>query len=452
MFEKHSDEPVYNVKAVAHQTGVAAATLRAWERRYGVPSPPRTDSGYRLYSARDVAIVRWLRLQIENGMSISQAVHLLRSLEAQSADGQTARPADEREPSDAPSSYLRLHDDIVAAAIEFDEARIEYALSEAFSLFPVEDVCLNLIQRVLVTLGDKWHLGEINIGVEHFVTNIMRRRLLALMAASPPISREGRIVSGCAPGDYHELGLLMLSLFLRRRGHGVIYLGQNIAAMRFQETLSKASPDMLLLSASGLVAAANLLEVAEQVSQHSAQLGTLIAFGGRIFNHLPALRRHVPGIYVGEDAQAATNRIVSLLADKAAEIAPKVSHVPTSDEALDALATLRRCGPEIMAVTTRLIEHYAEDALAHKRLMQATENLLQFVGAALRFGEPSILGDRANWLWDALPPDGITSLQLQRSAQALAEAAESVLPSPQLAQLQPYFQEMQSAFTQHGPA
>jgi len=449
MFEKHSDEPVYNVKAVAHQTGVAAATLRAWERRYGVPSPPRTDSGYRLYSARDVAIVRWLRLQIENGMSISQAVHLLRSLEAQSADGQTARPADEREPSDAPSSYLRLHDDIVAAAIEFDEARIEYALSEAFSLFPVEDVCLNLIQRVLVTLGDKWHLGEINIGVEHFVTNIMRRRLLALMAASPPISREGRIVSGCAPGEYHELGILMFSLFLRRRGYGVIYLGQNIGAMRLQETLSKASPDLLLLSASGLVAAANLLEVAEELSRHFAQSGMLIAFGGRIFNHLPELRRRVPGIYVGEDAQAATNRIAALLTDKAAEITPRVNPVPTSDETLDALAALRRYGPEIVAAATRLIQDHAEDALAHRRLLQANENLLHFIEAALRFGEPSILGDRANWLWDALPPDGINSLQLQRSAQALAEAAESVLPLSQLAQLQPYFQEMQAAFIQH---
>ncbi|MCL6510377.1 MAG: cobalamin-dependent protein [Anaerolineae bacterium] len=452
MFENHSDEPIYNVKAISRQTGVAAATLRAWERRYGVPSPPRTDSGYRLYSARDVAIVRWLKLQIENGMSISQAVHLLRSLEAQSADGQAAGPAGERGQSDAPSSYQRLHDEIVAAAIEFDEGRIEYALGEAFSLFPVEDVCLNLIQRVLVTLGDKWHVGEINVGVEHFATNIMRRRLLALMAASPPVSREGRIVSGCAPGEYHELGILMLSLFLRRRGHEVIYLGQNIAAMRFQEMLSKARPDLLLLSASGLVAAANLLEVAEELSLHSAQLGTLIAFGGRIFNRVPELRRHVPGIYVGEDAQAATNRIVRLLADKAVEVVPEVSRIPTGAERLEALATLRRHGPEIVAVATRLIQHHAEDALAHRHLLQANENLLQFVDAALRFGEPSILGDRANWLWDALPPDGITSLQLQRSAQALAEAAESVLPSSQLAQLQPYFQEMQSAFIQHGPA
>ncbi|GIV84314.1 MAG: hypothetical protein KatS3mg052_1321 [Candidatus Roseilinea sp.] len=107
MFAQYSDEPVYNVKAVSHQTGIAAATLRAWERRYGVPSPPRTDSGYRLYSARDIAIIRWLKSQIENGMSVSQAVHLLRSLEAQSTDGRAGEPTTKLPAPDAPASYQR---------------------------------------------------------------------------------------------------------------------------------------------------------------------------------------------------------------------------------------------------------------------------------------------------------------------------------------------------------
>ncbi|MCS6847686.1 MAG: MerR family transcriptional regulator, partial [Anaerolineae bacterium] len=410
MFEQYSDEPVYNVKAVSHQTGVAAATLRAWERRYGVPSPPRTDSGYRLYSARDVAIIRWLKAQIENGMSISQAVHLLRSLESQSADGRVGEPAAERRQPDAPASYQRLHDEIIAGAVEFDEAHIEYALAEAFSLFPVEEVCLNLIQPALVTLGEKWHIGEINISVEHFATNIMRRKLLALMSASPPVSREERIVSGCAPGEYHELGILMLSLFLRRRGYGVIYLGQNIAAARFQEMLSKTQPNLLLLSASGLIAAANLLDVVEELRHHAAQLSAMVAFGGRVFNRVPELRQRVPGVYVGDDAQAAMRRITELLADKAAETVPQqVDYAPVDAETLDALAALRRHRPEIIAVATRLIQNHAEYEPAHKQLLQANENLLQIVESALRFGEPSVLHDRMNWLWDALPPDGISS-------------------------------------------
>ncbi len=68
-----SDEPIYNAKAVTRQTGVTPATLRAWERRYGVLLPDRTAGGHRLYSARDIAAIKWLRQQIEQGMTISRA-------------------------------------------------------------------------------------------------------------------------------------------------------------------------------------------------------------------------------------------------------------------------------------------------------------------------------------------------------------------------------------------
>lgn len=446
MFEHYSDEPVYNVKAVAHQTGIAPATLRAWERRYGVPSPPRTDSGYRLYSERDVAIVRWLKSQIENGMSISQAVHLLRSLEAHATDGQTSEAAVERLLLESPASYQRLHDEVIAGATDFDEAHIEYVLAEAFSLFPLEDVCLNLIQPVLVTLGDKWRLGEINISVEHFATNIMRRKLLALMAASPPVSREERIVSGCAPGEYHELGILIISLFLRRRGYGVIYLGQNISALRFEEMLLKTQPDLLLLSASGLVAAANLLDVAEGLHRRFAQPGTAIAFGGRVFNALPKLRRRVPGLYVGDDAQAATHQVVELLADKAARSMPQASYAPVDAETLAAVDVVQRLRHEIIAATARLLESHAQHGLLHKQLFQAVEHVLQVIASALRFGEPDVLSNWTHWTWDALPPDGISGAQLRQITQALAEAMGSVLPSPERDRLQPYFQAIQKAF------
>jgi DNA-binding transcriptional MerR regulator len=81
-----NDEPIYNVRAVAQQTGLSAATLRAWERRYGFPAPQRTASGYRLYSSRDIRLLRWLKGQLERGLSISQAVALLSSLRASGQD------------------------------------------------------------------------------------------------------------------------------------------------------------------------------------------------------------------------------------------------------------------------------------------------------------------------------------------------------------------------------
>jgi DNA-binding transcriptional MerR regulator len=81
--ERYSDTPLFNTKAVVQQTGVPAPTLRAWERRYTILSPHRTNNAYRLYSERDIARIRWLKARVDAGMTISQAIALLHHMEAE---------------------------------------------------------------------------------------------------------------------------------------------------------------------------------------------------------------------------------------------------------------------------------------------------------------------------------------------------------------------------------
>ncbi len=68
------DTPLYNLKAVVQETGLKPDTLRAWERRYGVPSPMRADSGHRLYSQNDIDMLHWLVARQEEGLSISRSI------------------------------------------------------------------------------------------------------------------------------------------------------------------------------------------------------------------------------------------------------------------------------------------------------------------------------------------------------------------------------------------
>src|ERR1700686_3239337 len=79
--EHYSDVPLFNTKAVVQKTGIAAPTLRAWERRYTILSPERAQNDYRLYSERDIALIGWLKDRVDAGMSISQAIALFRHLE-----------------------------------------------------------------------------------------------------------------------------------------------------------------------------------------------------------------------------------------------------------------------------------------------------------------------------------------------------------------------------------
>src|SRR5689334_24642984 len=88
-FEHYSDAPIFNTKAVVQQTGVPAPTLRAWERRYTLITPERANNAYRLYSERDVALIRWLKERIDEGMSISQAIAFFRHLSEETHSGES---------------------------------------------------------------------------------------------------------------------------------------------------------------------------------------------------------------------------------------------------------------------------------------------------------------------------------------------------------------------------
>src|SRR5215510_2468359 len=87
-----SDAPRYNIKVVVQQTQVNISTLRAWEQRYGIPHPKRSEHGHRLYSQRDVAIIKWLKHCTEGGLAISQAIVMLREAGGNGADT-TRQPA-----------------------------------------------------------------------------------------------------------------------------------------------------------------------------------------------------------------------------------------------------------------------------------------------------------------------------------------------------------------------
>jgi methanogenic corrinoid protein MtbC1 len=290
----------YNTHAVERLTGVPATTFRAWERRYGVPSPRRLPGGQRVYAERDVAVVRWLRQQTEQGLSASMAVAQLRQ-----------SPASVDPPARATFPPEELSAAVVQAALAFNSVALERALSQALAAHPLELVCLEVVRPALVDLGERWHQGEITPAVEHFATALVRRRLEQLSAILETGGGRPLAVMGAAPGEQHEIGALILGLFLRRRGLRVIYLGADVSLDAVQEISSRLRPDLLCLSASGTAAA----EALRQVGLILAGLdppGPRLVFGGRAFEDDPALAQGIAGTYLGGDLVAAADAVVAL--------------------------------------------------------------------------------------------------------------------------------------------
>jgi methanogenic corrinoid protein MtbC1 len=301
MLGSFSNQPVFNTKAVARETGVPADTFRAWERRYGVPHPQRTDGGHRLYSDRDIAIIRWLRDRTAEGMNISQAVYLLKSA------GETTTSTIEIETR----AIGRLADQLVLALTQFDIVYAERLFSEAFALYPFEDALIDIIQPVMVEIGERWHRGEINIATEHFATQFVRRKLAGLLNIFEGNAQRATIVIGCAPDELHELGILMISIFLARRGWHVIYLGAQVPLADLLATVRSIKPALVCLSATTLEASRQLNENGRALL--SALPGLRFGYGGQAFNLHPELHASMPGIFLGQDARQVADAIAEVL-------------------------------------------------------------------------------------------------------------------------------------------
>jgi len=304
-YQDLDNEPVYNMKAVVEATGISAATLRAWERRYSVLSPGRTESGYRLYSARDIAMLRWLKARVDEGMSISQAINLRthrRPLETVAAE---RRGPESHGPREARERLL-------TALVQYDEATAERALEESFAVYGLESVTEQILAPAMIQLGDMWHAGQASTAAEHFASNYLRRKLDAIINAAPQINVGPLVVLGCGPGDWHELGLLLIHLMLRRRNVNTIYLGQNVPLDQFVEEMQRLKPAVIVMAATTAETVTGLIEIASAVQEMPAPR-PVFAFGGRIFNVQLEMRTRVPGVFLGENARSAVGYIMTLI-------------------------------------------------------------------------------------------------------------------------------------------
>ena len=312
MNNQPSREPVFNIKSVSEQTGIAPVTLRAWERRYQFPEPRRTDSGYRLFSEYDIAALNWLKGQKAAGLSIARAVNLLTSLIERGEDPLVRGMAQREVFAQGFEDIDRVQTALLRALLDLDEAEGHAILQTARLLFPLDRILAEIIAPTLIEIGERWQTGEVSVAAEHFASDQCRRFLVSAYEQTLEAPRRGSIVAACAPGELHELGLLTLTVMLRARGWSVIYLGANISFERFAMTVARFRPQLLLFSAAGRESADRLLELIG-VLDELPEPKPVIGLGGRAFIADPALANRIPGSIMGPTAAEAVGQIERIL-------------------------------------------------------------------------------------------------------------------------------------------
>ncbi|NIS82170.1 MAG: MerR family transcriptional regulator [Anaerolineales bacterium] len=400
-----------NMKAVVRETGLKAHTIRAWERRYGLPQPTRSSGGHRVYSQRDVEAIKWLVARREQGMQIHRAVELWRNLEAQGKDPLFEEPYAISPPLIAGSELQILREHWVEACRVFDERKAEQILIRAFGLFPPETVCLDLILEGLAKIGEAWYAGEFTVQQEHFASELTVRRLEILIASTPPPSLPDRILVICAPGENHTISALMLTFLLRRRGCDALFMGANVPIDRFQEALSANKPRLVIATAQQLVTAASLLDMAHFMKQHPIPL----AFGGRIFNEVPQVRDSIPAFFMSENL----NQIYTLVEDLLATSPPTPEAKALDVSYSQALQHFIQRQPQVEA---SVVEDPSLGAIALDHLTLANDHLSSNIRAALSLGNLAFLGNELEWIKGLLAHHGIQVEQLDSYLKAYTRA------------------------------
>jgi MerR family transcriptional regulator, light-induced transcriptional regulator len=214
----------------SRRVGISPELLRAWERRYALLQPIRTEGGFRLYTDDDAARVERMKRALDEGLSAAEAAR--RALAQEGAPERALDGARER---------------LVAAARAYDEATVHAILDQALAGFSLEPVLRDLVLPALREIGTEWEQGQLEIGQEHFASSLVRERLLSLARlwgrGGGPLA-----ILACAPGERHDIGLIAFGLVLRSHGWRILFLGADTPIATLRRAVETTDPRLVVVA------------------------------------------------------------------------------------------------------------------------------------------------------------------------------------------------------------
>ncbi|WP_291859937.1 MerR family transcriptional regulator [Marinilabilia sp.] len=211
---------VYSIKDLEKISGIKAHTIRIWERRYGLVEPKRTLTNIRYYSDEDLKKLLNISILNQNGFKISKIASL---------DEYQLRDRVLDLCIDARNNKVQI-ESLMVSMLELDERKFLNVLSGTIIKYGFEDTLEQVLFPFLDRIGMLWQAGTINPAQEHFISNLIRQKLIvAIDNEMQNVSVNGpRITFFLPEGELHEIGLLFFNLMARKEGLDVVYLGMSV--------------------------------------------------------------------------------------------------------------------------------------------------------------------------------------------------------------------------------
>lgn len=232
----------YYIRDIEKLTHIKAHTLRIWEQRYGFLVPYRTDTNIRYYDDEQLKLLLNVSSLLKHGGKISRVARM--------STGEIALEIRRLSESTGElDSFCELKiDAMLMSMIDLDELMFEKVIADCNMRMGFEQTMIRVIIPFLIKVGILWSVGDINVAQEHFISNLIRRKLLVAIDMLPLIRdpQQDKFLLYLPDGELHEIGLLFAKYIVKSRKKNVIYLGQSVPFSDLRLMVEKYDPDYLI--------------------------------------------------------------------------------------------------------------------------------------------------------------------------------------------------------------
>lgn len=229
----------YSIKELETLSGIKAHTIRIWEKRHNIIIPKRTATNIRYYSDDDLKKIINVSLLNNNGVKISKI--------AQMSDPELKSEIVQLTESKSEASIFI--DQLVVCMIDMEEGQFEKLHSHLIMKFGFERTITETIYPFLEKIGILWQTGNVTPAQEHFISNLVRQKIIVAIDSLPFPKPDGRKVVLFLPeNELHEIGLLFYNYIARSLGYKTFYLGQHLPYDDLRQVCVKHQPDIIITS------------------------------------------------------------------------------------------------------------------------------------------------------------------------------------------------------------
>lgn len=253
---------LYKIKDIEQLTGVKAHTIRIWEKRYNFFIPSRSETLIRMYSDEELTLLLKISILNKQGIKISRISEM------------SVQEIDKRITSLYKEDISSVHfESMLIALVEMDEILFLKIVDGLISEFGLEVTFVDYLLPFLKKIGVMWIVGSINPAQEHFITHLIRQKLISeLNKLRIPTQKDKPFVLYLPENEWHEIGLMYYNYVLRKNNIFTIYLGQSLPLESLQICIRNYNPKALVTSIVSSMDEAAILRYVESIKSEFPNL------------------------------------------------------------------------------------------------------------------------------------------------------------------------------------